>query len=61
VDLQYLPLLLKPATIDATNKIVGAINEVARDMKLNLFRRFETMKGWNEPTKVCFDRTVSPG
>lgn len=60
MDLQYLPALLTPATIEATNKMVGAINEVARDMKVNLFRRFELMKGWNERAKICFDRMVNP-
>ena len=60
MDMQYLPALLTPATIDATNKMVGAIARVAQDMKVNLFRRFELMKGWNELAKICFDRMVNP-
>jgi len=60
MDLQYLPALLTPATIEATDKMVGAINQLALDMKVNLFRRFELMKGWNKMAKICFDRMVNP-
>jgi hypothetical protein len=60
MDLQYLPAVLTPATIDATNAMVEAIAGVARDKSVNLFRRFDLMKRWYEIGKVPFDQMVDP-
>jgi hypothetical protein len=60
MDLQYLPALLTPATIDATNAVVRAIADVAKEKSVNLFRRFELMKRWYEIGKVSFEQMVDP-
>ena len=44
MDLQYVPAVLTPATIDASNAMVEAIAEVAQQKSVNLFRRFDLMK-----------------
>jgi hypothetical protein len=60
MDLQFLPALLTPATIEATNAMVFAISEVGREMQVNLFRRFELMQGWHESEGISFDTMVDP-
>jgi hypothetical protein len=61
MDLQFVPAMLTDATKKATDKMVSAIADVSREKKVNLFRRFELMKGWYELEKVSFDRIVDPG
>ena len=60
MDLQYLPAVLTPATIDASNAMVEAIAGVARSKSVNLFRRFDLMKRWHDIGRVPFDRMVDP-
>src|SRR5271168_2023961 len=60
MDPQYVPALLTPATRQATEAMVVAIAQVARDMNVNLFRRFELMKAWHELEHVSFDTMVDP-
>ncbi len=60
MDLQYLPAVLTPATIDATRRMVDAIATVAKDTSVNLFRRFELMKRWVEIGRYSFDALVNP-
>jgi GDSL-like Lipase/Acylhydrolase family len=60
MDLQYLPAVLTPATIDATNAMVLAIADVAREKSVNLFKRFELMKCWYEIGKFSFEQMVDP-
>lgn len=60
MDLQYLPAVLTPATIDATNAMVEAIAGVARDKSVNLFRRFDLMKRWYDIARFSFDQMVDP-
>lgn len=61
MDLQFVPALLTPAKVVAANEMVSAINEVAREFEVNLFRRFELMKGWHEIEKISFDAMVNAG
>jgi len=61
MDLQFVPALLTPAKVDAAKKMVLAITTVARDLRVNVFRRFELMKGWHEIEKISFDAMVNPG
>jgi GDSL-like Lipase/Acylhydrolase family len=60
MDLQYLPAVLTPATIDAADKMVEAIAAVAQKKSVNLFRRFDLMKRWYEIGKVSFEQMVNP-
>jgi hypothetical protein len=41
--------------------MVSAIADVSRADQVNLFRRFELMKGWHEVENISFDRIVDPG
>lgn len=61
MDPQYVPAMLAEDKKDATLRMVSAIADVSREEKVNLFRRFELMKGWHEVAKVPFDRIVDPG
>jgi hypothetical protein len=40
---------------------VLALTDLARKMEVNIFRRFELMKGWHEIEEVSFDLMVDPG
>jgi lysophospholipase L1-like esterase len=60
MDLQFVPAVLTPAKIVAAHEMVSAIADVAQDLKVNVFRRFELMKGWNEIEKISFDTLVDP-
>ena len=61
MDLQFVPALLTPAKIVAANEMVSSISEIAREFDVNLFRRFELMKGWHEIEKISFDAMVNAG
>lgn len=61
MDPQCVPAMLTEATRAATDKMVSAIAEVSRQERVNLFRRFELMKGWHHVEKISFDRMVDPG
>jgi GDSL-like lipase/acylhydrolase family protein len=61
MDLQYLPAVLTPATIEPTNRMVNAIADVAKEKSVNLFQRFDLMKRWNEIGKYDFQQMVDPG
>jgi lysophospholipase L1-like esterase len=60
MDLQYVPALLTLAKKDNAIAMVKAIGELARDARVNVFRRFAFMKGLHEVEKVSFDRMVDP-
>jgi hypothetical protein len=60
MDLQYVPALLTPATLAATNKMVLAIGDVAQQMRVNLFQRFKLMKAWHEIARIPLDQLVNP-
>jgi lysophospholipase L1-like esterase len=61
MDPQYVPAMLTKATRYATDRMVSAIADVSREEKINLFRRFELMKGWYKVEKISFDRIVDAG
>lgn len=61
MDPQYVPAMLTEATRNATDEMVRAIADVSAREEVNLFRRFELMKGWHEVEKISFDRIVDPG
>ena len=58
MDLQYTPAMLTPELLGATNAMVSAIATVASEKKVNLFRRFELMKAWNELGQIPIDDLV---
>jgi hypothetical protein len=60
MDLQYSPAMLTPAKIADTNAMVSAISQLACDLSVNLFRRFEMMKAWHEVEQISFDQIVDP-
>ncbi|CUT10081.1 Lipolytic enzyme GDSL family precursor [Bradyrhizobium sp.] len=60
MDLQYVPALITPATIDASNAMAEAIAGVARQKSVNLFRRFDLMRRWNEIGRFSFEQMVNP-
>ena len=61
MDPQCVPAMLTAATREATELMVAAIAEVSRQEHVNLFRRFELMKGWHDVEDIPFDRIVDPG
>jgi lysophospholipase L1-like esterase len=61
MDPQYVPAMLTPVSRAATDRMVSAIADVSRADQVNLFRRFELMKGWHEVENISFDRIVDPG
>ena len=61
MDPQYAPAMLTQVTRAATDRMVSAIADVSRADGVNLFRRFELMRGWREVEKISFDRIVDPG
>ena len=61
MDLQFVPALLTPAKVVGANEMVSAIGEIAREFEVNLFRRFELMKGWHEIEKISLDALVNAG
>jgi lysophospholipase L1-like esterase len=61
MDPQYVPAMLTPAVRAAADRMVAAIAEVSRADRVNLFRRFELMKGWHDVENISFDRMVDPG
>ncbi len=60
MDLQYLPAVLTPATIDAADRMVEDIAGVAEKKTVNLFRRFDLMKRWHDIGKFSFEQVVDP-
>jgi lysophospholipase L1-like esterase len=60
MDLQYLPAVLTPAIKDKAIAMVEVISQLARDARVNVFRRFAFMKGLLEVEQVSFDRMVDP-
>ena len=48
MDPQYVPAMLTDATRAPTDKMVSAIADISREKEVNLFRRFELMKGWHD-------------
>jgi lysophospholipase L1-like esterase len=60
MDLQYVPAVLTPAKEAGAIAMVQAISRLARDARVNVFRRFAFMKGLHEVEKVSFDRMVDP-
>jgi GDSL-like Lipase/Acylhydrolase family len=60
MDLQYLPAVLTPATINAADRMVEAIAGVAKKKSVNLFRRFDLMKRWYDIGKFSFEQMVDP-
>lgn len=60
MDLQYVPGVLTPAKIDKAIAMAEAIAEIAREAKVNVFRRFALMKAWHQVEGVSFDRMVDP-
>jgi lysophospholipase L1-like esterase len=61
MDPQCVPAMLTDAVRDATDRMVAAIAEVSGLQGVNLFRRFDLMKGWHDVEKISFDRMVDPG
>jgi hypothetical protein len=62
MDLQYLPAVLTPAKKKKAFDMVEAIgNSAGKAKNVNVFRRFEFMKGLYEVEQVSFDRMVDPG
>ena len=60
MDLQNVPAVLTPAKKEKAIAMVEAISELARDARVNVFRRFAFMKGLSEVEQVSFDRMVDP-
>jgi lysophospholipase L1-like esterase len=60
MDPQCVPAMLTEAVRDATDKMVAAIAEVSGQERVNLFRRFELMKGWHHVEKISYDLMVDP-
>lgn len=58
IDPQYAPRVI--AKRDAAEATVAALATVAKQEKVGLFRRFATMRRWQEDDGLPFDAFVSP-
>jgi hypothetical protein len=58
MDPQFVPAMLTPELLSATNAMVSAIATVASEKKVNLFRRFDLMKAWHEVGQIPIDALV---
>jgi lysophospholipase L1-like esterase len=57
IDPQYVPKILARPGAEA---MVTHIAAIAREQKVDLFRRFELMRRWHEVDGLTFDTIVSP-
>ena len=61
MDPQFVPTLVAPGPVrQRTIEIVDVIERAAANAKVNLFRRFELMRGWYEIEQVSFDTMLDP-
>jgi hypothetical protein len=61
MDLQYAPAILSENRIEATERMVALIADVAAaNPPVNLFRRYDLMRRWHEAEKNRFDRMIDP-
>src|SRR5260370_11586789 len=60
VDLQYVPAVLTPTKKERALAMVDAINRLAREAKVNVFRRFAFMKSLIDVEGIPLDRMVDP-
>jgi lysophospholipase L1-like esterase len=56
IDPQYAPKVIRGGS---AHLIVGMIADVARDVRVNLFRRYEMMRRWREVERLSFDKFIS--
>jgi len=60
MDVQYVPAVLTPAKKENAMAMVDAISRLAREAKVNVFRRFAFMKSLIDVEGVPLDRMVDP-
>lgn len=60
MDLQYVPAVLTPAKKEQAFAMVEAISRLAREARVNVFRRFAFMKALIDVEQIPIDRMVSP-
>ena len=56
IDPQYAPKVIRGGS---AHVIVSMIADVARDVRVNLFRRYEMMRRWREVERLSFDKFIS--
>ncbi|MFK4511828.1 SGNH/GDSL hydrolase family protein [Bradyrhizobium daqingense] len=59
LDLQYAPALLRPEALISANTLVSRIERIARDYKVNVFRRFSLMWYLKEVLDIPFSQMIS--
>jgi hypothetical protein len=60
MDLQYVPAVLTPAKKEKAIAMVDAISQLAREAKVNVFRRFAFMKSLIDIEGFTLDQMVDP-
>lgn len=60
MDPQYLPPLLTMDRIEAALQMVSIIENVASEMNVSVFRRFDFMRRIHRYERVSFDRMIAP-
>jgi hypothetical protein len=60
MDLQYVPAVLTPAKKEKAFAMVEAIDRLAQEAGVNVFRRFAFMKSLLDVEGVPLDRMVDP-
>jgi acyl-CoA thioesterase-1 len=56
IDPQYAPKVIRGGS---AHVMVGMISDVARDVRVNVFRRYEMMRRWREVERLSFDKFIS--
>lgn len=60
MDLQYVPAVISSDKIERANQMVAAIDVIAAEKEVNVFRRFDMMRRWCDIEKISFDRMLNP-
>jgi hypothetical protein len=60
MDLQYAPAVLSDDKIDATRRMLSLIDQLATDVNVNVFRRFDLMRKFLDAERHLFDGIIDP-
>ncbi len=60
MDLQYTTAVVKPEKIEFARQMVSLISAAAAAARVNVFRRFELMRQWNENDGVPMSDLIDP-
>ncbi|WP_244443264.1 SGNH/GDSL hydrolase family protein [Bradyrhizobium sp. Ai1a-2] len=60
IDPQYVTAMLRDEKAELSERMVALIAEVARQARVNMFRRWALMRHWHIHNNIGFDRMLDP-